>query len=486
MTGEKILNYKIENLTGENQLFRSFIATHTQFAKRVIVKILKPLESFLEKADFIDEIKRISAIQHPNVITLYDHLETADDFYLVFEYVEGKSLADHIHKVSGPIPEAKTQQLFVKILDAFSSIHHKGIVNGAISASNIIITPDENIKVLDLALSKFFNEKSLKSNDPEALSYASPEYFKGLPTGKRSDIYALGIILFQMLTGKNPYEKLSLEEIKHRIIQEPLPEATDYYPMISKEMKRVLAKATAKDPNDRFENCEAFKQAIQAFMPEEKPSPSTLEMPSEVSPVQQEPITTEFEEEETVFVNVPLIILGVLTVIFGFMLYRFNQKPPQQIPEVAFEMNNSRIRAIQDSLDRVLKMQALEDSMRIFQNARKKDSTVIYYHKVNRGETLADIAKLYYLPLDTLKSLNNMTGNERLKVLDGIKVRVRTIYKLKRNETLATVSRKFNVSQGVLKQVNKLYPKRLEPGEEPEPLIYEGKNLVIPLILSRG
>ncbi|NJO00666.1 MAG: serine/threonine protein kinase [Bacteroidia bacterium] len=197
MTGEKILNYKIENFTDENRLFRSFLATHTYFSKKVIVKTLKPLDNFQQKAEFIDEIQRLSHIQHPNVVTLYDHLETANEFYLIFEHVEGRSLADYIQNTSGPIPEEKTQLLLEKILDAFALAHQNGIMNGVVSASNIIITPDENVKVLDLALSKFYRQIALSYEDREALSFASPEQIEGRRGDPRSDVYALGCSCFR-------------------------------------------------------------------------------------------------------------------------------------------------------------------------------------------------------------------------------------------------------------------------------------------------
>jgi serine/threonine protein kinase len=482
MTGEKILNYKIENFTEENGLFRSFLATHTQFAKKVIVKTLKPLASQLEKADFLDDLRKLASIQHPNVLTLYDHLETAQDFYLVFEYVKGKTLADYIRYESGPIPESKTRTFFIQILQAFEFAHQKGVNNGAINTNNILISEEGEVKILDLALSKFFKQKMLQADDPETLRYASPEEIEGKETSQQTDIYALGLILFEMLTGKNPYEGFSNPEIRQKITHSVLPRITKYYPMVSAGMQLVVDKATAKNPSERFHSLKDFLAAIQK-----------TEITSQ-TPIYAEPNNSEEEEiqakkveedlSEVSSINLPLIFLIILlgASIGLWAIYTFRPQPESVILYNIKDMDI--INAIQDSIAKAQAEQAITDSIRVFGGINKKDSSEIYIHKVERGENLQKIAKMYYQPLDSLKSLNNLTGRERLKPREGIKVRVKTIYKIQKGEDLLQVARKFKISANILKEVNQLYPKSLEPGEQPLPVIYDGKNIVIPLMTS--
>lgn len=483
MTGEKILNYRIENLSEENQLYQSFVATHTLFSKKVVIKNLKPLRSFLEKVNFNEEIKKLSLIQHPNVITLYDQLETASESYLIFEHINGRSIRDHIKKVSGPIPEAKSISYFQKILDAFILIHQKGIIGGAINANNILITEDNNIKVLDLALSQFYQELLLKEADPEALSYTSPEVLSGKTGDQKSDIYALGMLLYHMLTGINPYENLGAETIREKVVNQSLPEPTQFYPVISKGIQAVLKKAMAKDPLDRFPDGRSFRQALLELSPKEKPKGEPMVL------INQQSVSTEGKQQSQTdrpadyrFVNVPLFLLIGLVSIMGLMLYSYSQ-PDANESNLLMEIENTeKIEDLQNSIIKAKREQALKDSIRIFQNINRRDSTTIHYHQVNRGESISSIAKKYYQPLDSVLRLNNFTGKERLKRRQGVKVKVKTIYKVKRNETLASIGQKFKINPFIIKQVNNLYPKPVEPGEKPEPVIFEGKNIVIPLI----
>ena len=483
MTGEKILNYRIENLTEENQLYRSFLATHTQFAKKVIIKTFKNPTSFLEKTAFEEEIKKLSLIQHPNIVTLYDQLETDQNSYLIFEHVEGRSLGDHIRKFSGPIPEQKTIKLFSLILDAFAVAHQKGISGGAINPSNIIINPAEQIKVLDLALSKLFNDKNIKLKEIETYQFANPEALSGKIPDVRSDIYSLGVLLFYMLTARHSYENLDVDSIAQKVLEENLPPAKTFYPVISSEIQTIIDKATAKDPQERFQSVKEFKQALIAILPQEKTESHTNRAIENTEEVKE----TENEVEGTgSFINAPLFVFILLAGIAVTMLIYYSS-PREQIHSSILKnvKNPEKVSRFQDSIATAQAEKAIEDSIRIFGSMEKKVVMQVHFHKVKKGETLAKIAKLYRVPLDSLTSLNNISPNEKLKHRQGIQVWVKTIYKVKRNETLATIGKQFGVNPYVLKEVNGLYPEPVEPGEEPKPLIYEGKNIIIPLMLTK-
>lgn len=486
MTGEKILNYKIENLTNENHLFRSFSATHTLFAKQVTIKTLKPLENPAEKLELIAEIRRIAQIQHPNIITLYDYLETPTEFYLVFEATEGKTLHEYIQNVSGPITETKAKSFFLQILDAFALAHLKGVMHGAISANNILVTENEQIKVLDLALSRFFQKQSLASQDIDIASFTSPEQFKGEYLDQRSDIYALGVLFFCMLTGKNPYTDLSFAEIKQQVSFETLPPTAKFYPMVSEEIQKIIKKATAKNPAERYKDCQEFKDAIL------KINAKPINVEAVIPPIDQKDKGRR-KEKSSVFgtvdsaedgVNLPLYTFISLFGLMSFLLIWYSMPQTQSDSDVLHNLQDTkRIAQIQDSIAKAQVQKAVKDSVKVFQIGVKKDSSEMYYHRVVRGENLEKIAKRYYVPLDSVKKWNAMTGKEKLKPFDGIKVKVRTVYKIKRNEDIYMIAQKFKMSPFTLKEVNRKVFEIKPPvaGEMPQPLNLEGKDIVIPL-----
>jgi len=152
--------------------------------------------------------------------------------------------------------------------------------------------------------------------------------------------------------------------------------------------------------------------------------------------------------------------------------------------EVLFNLqNDNRIKQLQDSIAKAQQKKELEDSIRVF-HGKRTDSVEIYYHRVVRGENLVKIVQRYHTSLDSVKKWNGLTGKEKLKPKEGIKIKIRQIYKVQRNESLEQIAMKFKINPFVLKEVNQLFPKMPKPGEEPVPVFFEGKDLIIPWIIA--
>jgi serine/threonine protein kinase len=491
MTGEKILNYRIENQIAEDQLFRSFLATHTQFAKKVVVKMLKPFASEAEKTQFYEELRQLAHLQHPNLITLYDYQESPTEFYLITEFAEGKTLATYLQKFSGPIPEDKAKSLFIQILDVFTLAHQQGVMNGAIHADHIYLTPADHIKVTDLALSSFYRKKMTDLGDKETIAFLSPEQIEGRFFDFRSDIYALGILLFQILTGKLPFADFTVAEIKQKTAHEALPSAKEFYPMISTGIQQIINQATAKNPSARFASCEAMKQAILALKPEDTPviiNPASETIPAKTASKSTKRIKVPVDLSKYQKVNLAPYLLGVFVLFLVILLIRYNWGGNPQDSEVIRDVTNeARIKSLQDSVTKAQVKKAIEDSARIFGgDARKRAIIEPYIHKAKRGETLDRIARRYLVTLDTLKKLNNMNGSERLSKYEGVKIPVKAVYTLRKDEDLNVIAQKFGINAFILKEVNQLYPKPpKEPGGIPEPVIFEGKEIVVPLVMNK-
>lgn len=265
-----VLNYKLERVLGSGGMGTVYLARHTRIGRTVAIKELKPeyARQPAIRERFKNEAALMANLSHPNIVNLHDYVETPQGVFLILEYVEGITLDAYLRRVSGPIPEEKAIQAFVKILEAVAYAHQQGIVHRDLKPANIMINQEGAIKILDFGIAKQIDQEARFRTRTGVrmgtIYYMSPEQLKGRGVDARSDIYSLGITLFEMLTGQNPFSPdLSEYDLIMKIANEPLPNAQSLYPNISTQMQKVLEKATAKNPDERFQTAQAFAKALQ-------------------------------------------------------------------------------------------------------------------------------------------------------------------------------------------------------------------------------
>ena len=272
----KLSGYKILKKIGSGGMGDVYLAEHEKLEKKVAIKSLhKNLAtdpSFKER--FSQEAKTHSKLDHPNIVKLLDYKEQKDDLFLIMEYVDGKQLDEHIKKVSGPIPEKDLTALFTQLLDAIGYSHKKGLVHRDIKPSNIMIDKEGRIKVLDFGIAKMQDEdKGLTKTGVQigTASYMSPEQVNAKKLDKLTDIYSLGVTLFQMAVGKSPYgEETNTFLIQTKIVSDPLPLASKIYPGVSERFEEIINKATQKKKKDRYQSCEDFKNDLNTIKKDKK------------------------------------------------------------------------------------------------------------------------------------------------------------------------------------------------------------------------
>ncbi len=273
MNGEQILNYRLLDKIGEGGMGSVYVAQHTQIERKAAIKALHHnlVSNPQIRERFKNEAATMARLKHPNIVGLYDYLESPQGLFLIIEFVEGLPLDHYIQKISGPISEERVVWLFGKILDGFAYAHEQGVVHRDIKPSNLMISPDgRDVKILDFGIAKILgnDSKSLTKTGSRmgTVLYMSPEQVKGQALDQRSDIYSLGVTLFQMLTGRCPYNEESMTEyeVYDQIVNHQLPRAQRFYPRVSSRMQAIIDKATAKNPAERFSSCLEFKRAIEA------------------------------------------------------------------------------------------------------------------------------------------------------------------------------------------------------------------------------
>lgn len=219
------------------------------------------------KERFINEAVALSKLDSPYIVKIRDFFEEDQNLFLVMEYVRGIGLDQYIRNVFGPIPEYRSKEIFRKILAGVHSAHLKGVIHRDIKPSNIILENDDTPKILDFGIAKLMDTNHSLTNPGSRMGsviYMSPEQILGRNVDLKTDIYSLGITLYEMITGKNPYDTLNATEyvINSMIVNEPIPSPRTIYPHISADIEEIILKATSKNANDRYNSCEEFLSSI--------------------------------------------------------------------------------------------------------------------------------------------------------------------------------------------------------------------------------
>lgn len=264
-----ILNYRIVRHLGSGGMGSVYLAVNTNIDQQVAIKVLRPevARNAALRARFKQEAEMLCSLDHPGIVKFLNYVETAEGVFLIMEYVKGMTLEDFISKKNGLIVESKAYPLICEILDAFAYAHSKGIVHRDIKPANIIIQDDGHIKIMDFGIAQIVSEVNV--TDSKAImgtpAYMSPEQIYGKDIDARSDIYSIGVLIHNMLTGRAPYDStlLTAQEIKRRVVKDNMPRMAETYPYISDKIQAVVDKATQKVPEARYQSCLEMKSAVK-------------------------------------------------------------------------------------------------------------------------------------------------------------------------------------------------------------------------------
>ncbi len=276
-------NYELLDEIGSGGMSRVFRARKVGTDEMVAVKVIR-IENVA--SDYERRLRREPEVQqglgHENIVRLIDWFRIRDEFFLVMEFIEGRSLAQVIYKESGPLPLDRTRHYFRQLLRAVNHLHSLGIIHRDIKPSNVLIQPNDVVKLADFGIAKFtWQQGETKTQKglgtPE---YMSPEQARGTQIDHRTDIYSLGITLYEMLTGRKPFARdeatpVAYVEVINDILTKPLPDPRQFQPSIPAALVRLLNKAAAKDPGDRFQSASEFLGALE-LVEENEISPATV------------------------------------------------------------------------------------------------------------------------------------------------------------------------------------------------------------------
>jgi serine/threonine-protein kinase len=272
--------YRIERALAEGGMAILYLAHHVQMERQVVVKVIH--DSLMYRQDMIERFKRECKMEarfnHPNIVSVYDFGFINDSQpYLVMEYVRGKSLS-HMLIEGGQFPVPMATRILLQACSGLEEAHSSGIVHRDLKPDNIILQDKKDrpdwVKIVDFGIATLLdnsNEKRLTRvgvviGTPE---YMSPEQFMGKPLDARTDIYALGIVLFEMLTGHVPFESPAYDVLMAKHLMDATPSLNQFRPDIpvGSSMDQIIGKCLAKSPDARFQSATALRQQLEVSMP---------------------------------------------------------------------------------------------------------------------------------------------------------------------------------------------------------------------------
>jgi serine/threonine-protein kinase len=268
--GETVGPYRVIEQLGSGGMATVFKAYHPALDRYVAIKILHP--AFKADPQFFERFKReariVANLEHPNIIPVYDFNEHNGEPYLVMRYVEGDTLKAHMD--TEPTPSDKVLRLMRPVCLALAYAHNQGVLHRDIKPSNVMITRDGSVFLSDFGLARMVQAgESTLSQDMMVGTpqYISPEQAQGMSKlDGRTDIYSLGVVLFEMLTGRVPFSADTPFATIHDHIYSPLPLPSTINPDIDPAVERMLLKALAKEPNDRYANADELLHALESTL----------------------------------------------------------------------------------------------------------------------------------------------------------------------------------------------------------------------------
>ena len=265
--------YEVVSHIGQGGMADVFLAVDTILNRQVAIKILRADLSTdaVSILRFEREAQAAAALAHPNIVEIYDVGDYKGHHYIVMEYVTGKTLKQVIRS-RGPLVNEEAVDIMKQLCSAISEAHSRGIIHRDIKPQNVIVKADGSIKILDfgIATAKGSMQLTQANNVMGSVHYLAPELAKGEAASPQSDIYALGIVLYEMLAGDVPFKADQAVQIALKHMREPMPDVRLINASVPQSIANVITRATAKDPNNRYGSCREMLQDISTCLRPER------------------------------------------------------------------------------------------------------------------------------------------------------------------------------------------------------------------------
>lgn len=359
--GQKINDrYEIVKTIGEGGMANVYLASDTILDRKVAIKVLRGDLSSDEK--FIRRFKRealsVSNLSHPNIVEVYDVGEEDGNYYIVMEYIDGKTLKQLLQK-RGSLTLNEVIDIMSQLTDGLAHAHEAYIIHRDIKPQNIMIEDNGLVKITDFGIAMALNSTQLTQTNSVmgSVHYLPPEQANGKGSTVKSDIYSLGILMYELLSGSVPFKGDNAVEIALKHMKEKIPSIKKQNPTIPQSVENIILKATAKNPKNRYDTVREMYTDLQTALQKDNEKRLVYEYPENdleetkvITPVPKEVKTSSVDKplekdddsvlkEKTEKNKLPIILAAVLLVVLivlavVFLLISNNDVKEVKVPDV--------------------------------------------------------------------------------------------------------------------------------------------------------
>src|SRR5438034_592867 len=273
MVGEVLADrYELEELVGAGGMSSVYRAHDRVLDRKVALKLLH--QQYTDDDEYVERFRRearaVATLSHPNIVTVIDRGEHEGRQFIVFEYVEGENLKQLIEQ-RGPAPVAYALELAIQVARGLSFAHQQGLVHRDVKPQNVLLNGDGQAKVTDFGIARSLDVKKGMTTTGTVLGtseYIAPEQAQGQHVSEQTDVYSLGVVLYELLTNEVPFPGENFVAVAMRHINEPAPHVSEKRPDVPPRVDAAVERAMSKDPAQRFETMTHFCRELEACLSE--------------------------------------------------------------------------------------------------------------------------------------------------------------------------------------------------------------------------
>ena len=443
MKGQKINDrYQIIKSIGEGGMANVYLAYDTILDRDVAVKVLRGDLSNDEKfvRRFQREALNASSLSHPNIVEVYDVGDDNGQYFIVMEYIEGKNLKDLLKK-RGKLTTSEVVDIMTQIADGLSVAHDSYIIHRDIKPQNIMILENGLVKITDFGIAMAMNATQLTQTNSVmgSVHYLPPEQASGKGSTLKSDIYSMGILMYELLTGKLPYRGDNAVEIALKHLKEPLPSIRDELPDLPQSVENIILKSAAKNPKNRYNDAREMYEDLKTCLDESRINEQryeyqypeldsdnkkfTKQVEKAISVEEDDGdndqvevkkvIDSELKKENKILVILAAIFVGLVVIVAAFVLFlpSILKQDDITVPEVAGKTVSEVVNELQD-----LGFEVADETVDISDDKVEEGKVVKTNPPSGAKRTEGTVVTIYVSTGDSKYEIEDYTGKNYLEV----------------------------------------------------------------------